>query len=119
MLASIPAILFDNPDCVDEVVSEEPPKQRRGFALFSASRRIQVASMGGKAAHARGRAHKFTPDEARVAGKKGGHSVSRDRHHMSEIGRRGGQSRHHSEESDSLLGPPEPGSMGSAACRQP
>jgi general stress protein YciG len=117
MLASVPAILFADPDRVDEAVSEEPPKQRRGFALFSASRRSQVASMGGKAAHARGRAHKFTPDEARLAGKKGGHSVSRDRHHMSEIGRRGGQSRHHSEESGPVSGPPELGSVEPVECR--
>lgn len=117
MLASVPVILFEDPDRVDEAVSEAAPKQRRGFALFSAARRIQVASMGGKAAHARGRAHKFTPDEARLAGKKGGHSVSRDRHHMSEIGRRGGQSRHHSEESGPLLGPPEPGSVEPVECR--
>jgi hypothetical protein len=117
MLASIPAILFEDPDRVDEAVSEEPPKQQRGFALFSASRRSQVASLGGKAAHARGRAHKFTPDEARLAGKKGGHTVSRDRHHMSEIGRRGGQSRHHSEESGPLSAPPELDSVAPGECR--
>ena len=117
MLASIPAILFEDPDRVDEAVSEEPPKQLRGFALFSDSRRSQVASLGGKAAHARGRAHKFTPDEARLAGKKGGHTVSRDRHHMSEIGRRGGQSRHHSEESGPLSAPPELDSVAPGECR--
>src|SRR6185312_10035121 len=45
------------------------------------------------AAHAKGTAHEFTSDEARVAGRKGGEAVSRDRQHMSAIGREGGHSR--------------------------
>jgi general stress protein YciG len=53
----------------------------------------EIASKGGKAAHAQGRAHEFTPDEARVAGRKGGEAVSRDRAHMAAIGRAGGQAR--------------------------
>jgi general stress protein YciG len=32
----------------------------------------EIASMGGKAAHAQGVAHEWTPDEARRAGRKGG-----------------------------------------------
>ncbi|MBX3200143.1 MAG: stress-induced protein [Labilithrix sp.] len=32
----------------------------------------QIASKGGRAAHAAGTAHQFSSDEARVAGKKGG-----------------------------------------------
>lgn len=32
----------------------------------------KVARKGGKAAHKKGTAHKFTPDEARKAGRKGG-----------------------------------------------
>jgi general stress protein YciG len=52
-----------------------------------------IASKGGKAAHEQGRAHEFTPDEARRAGARGGVAVSRDRAHMAEIGRRGGKSR--------------------------
>src|SRR5207248_628856 len=47
----------------------------------------------GRAAHAKGTAHEFTSDEARVAGRKGGEAVSRDRAHMSAIGREGGHSR--------------------------
>ena len=31
-----------------------------------------IASKGGKAAHAKGRAHEWTADEAREAGRKGG-----------------------------------------------
>src|SRR5690348_5656548 len=50
----------------------------------------EVAAKGGRAAHAKGTAHEFTSNEARIAGLKGGHAVQRDRAHMSEIGRRGG-----------------------------
>jgi general stress protein YciG len=32
----------------------------------------RIASKGGKAAHAKGRAHEWTVDEAREAGRKGG-----------------------------------------------
>jgi hypothetical protein len=53
----------------------------------------EIASKGGRAAHAKGTAHEFTSDEARVAGRKGGEAVSRDRAHMSTIGREGGHSR--------------------------
>jgi general stress protein YciG len=50
-------------------------KSRRGFASMDAERRRQVASMGGKAAHACGTAHEFTTEEAREAGRKGGETV--------------------------------------------
>jgi general stress protein YciG len=50
-----------------------------------------IASKGGKAAHQQGTAHEFTPDEAREAGRKGGERVSRNREHMSHIGRLGGE----------------------------
>jgi general stress protein YciG len=53
-------------------------------------RQKEIASAGGKAAHAKGSAHEFTGDEAREAGRKGGQSVSRDKTHMAEIGRKGG-----------------------------
>jgi uncharacterized protein len=54
----------------------------------------EIASAGGKAAHRQGKAHKFEHggDEAKAAGRKGGATVSRDREHMAEIGRRGGKS---------------------------
>ncbi len=44
----------------------------RGFAAMDEERQREIASMGGKAAHASGRAHEFTPEEAREAGRKGG-----------------------------------------------
>src|SRR5260221_1312057 len=69
------------------------PKSNRGFASMDMGKQREIASKGGKAAHAQGRAHEFTPDEARVAGRKGGEVVSRDRTHMAAIVRAGGQAR--------------------------
>ena len=43
----------------------DPEKQRR------------IASKGGKAAHAKGRAHEWTVEEAREAGRKGGSASHR------------------------------------------
>ena len=39
----------------------------------------EIASKGGKAAHASGHAHEFNTEEAREAGRKGGLSRSRNR----------------------------------------
>jgi len=66
---------------------------KRGFASMDPTKQREIASKGGRAAHAKGTAHEFTSDEARVAGRKGGEAVSRDRAHMSAIGREGGHSR--------------------------
>ena len=65
--------------------------QGRGFAGMDPERQREIASEGGKAAHEKGTAHQFTSEEARKAGKKGGEEVSKDREHMSEIGRKGGE----------------------------
>ncbi len=51
-------------------------KERRGFASMSPEQQRKIASKGGKAAHEKGSAHQWTPEEAREAGKKGG-QVSR------------------------------------------
>jgi general stress protein YciG len=64
----------------------------RGFASMDPERQRQIAREGGKAAHVKGTAHEFTPEEARNAGRKGGETVSKDREHMAEIGRKGGRS---------------------------
>lgn len=48
------------------------PKLRRGFAAMDRAKVAEIASKGGKMAHAVGTAHKFTSEEARAAGKKGG-----------------------------------------------
>ena len=47
-------------------------KENRGFAAMDGIKRREVASRGGRAAHARGTAHEWTREEAREAGRKGG-----------------------------------------------
>ena len=68
-------------------------KSKRGFASMDPERQKEIASKGGRAAHAKGTAHEWSRDEARAAGRKGGVIVSRDREHMSAIGREGGEAR--------------------------
>ena len=51
-------------------------KERRGFASMSPEKQREIASKGGRAAHAKGTAHEWTSETARIAGKKGG-QVSR------------------------------------------
>lgn len=67
--------------------------KRRGFACMEKEKQRGIASKGGRAAHAKGTAHEFDSEEARIAGRKGGLSVSQNRAHMAQIGRQGGQSR--------------------------
>lgn len=50
----------------------------RGFASMSPEKKREIASKGGKAAHALGTAHEWTSEEAQEAGRKGG-SISRRR----------------------------------------
>ncbi|HEY9790509.1 MAG TPA: KGG domain-containing protein [Candidatus Obscuribacterales bacterium] len=64
----------------------------RGFGAMDEDKQREIASKGGKAAHAKGTAHEFDSEEAREAGQKGGKAVSEDRQHMSDIGRKGGES---------------------------
>lgn len=66
------------------------PDVKMGFARLTPEERRAMASVGGKAAHAQGKAHRFTREEAAEAGKLGGEAISRDRDHMSEIGKKGG-----------------------------
>ncbi len=65
-------------------------KRKCGFAVMDPERQREIARKGGKAAHEKGTAHEFTADEARAAGRRGGVAVSKDRDHMSRIGRAGG-----------------------------
>jgi general stress protein YciG len=46
-----------------------PQKPLRGFAAMTAEQRRQLGSKGGKTAHERGTANKFTSESATVAGK--------------------------------------------------
>jgi general stress protein YciG len=61
----------------DEAMSTPGGKQRRGFASMSSEKQREIASKGGRAAHVKGTAHEWTPDEARSAGRKGA-QASRD-----------------------------------------
>lgn len=73
--------------------SSQKVPAKRGFAAMNEEQQRQIASKGGQAAHQKGTAHEFDSEEARRAGQKGGETVSRDREHMAEIGRKGGESR--------------------------
>lgn len=68
-------------------------KRDSGFASMNQDKRREISSQGGKAAHQQGRAHTFTAEEARAAGRKGGLATSTDRERMAEIGRKGGRKR--------------------------
>ncbi|MEO7560580.1 MAG: KGG domain-containing protein [Nitrosospira sp.] len=45
---------------------------KRGFASMDKDKQRAIASKGGKAAHEKGSAHRFTSEEASRAGQKGG-----------------------------------------------
>ncbi len=81
--------------------TEERRPRRRGFAAMDRERVKEIASKGGKAAHAAGTAHQFSSDEARVAGRKGG---------MAPHVRRGGVRRRPVEGGGSSSTPPATGS---------
>lgn len=55
-----------------ETSGQPKPRRPRGFAAMDRKRVSEIASKGGKAAHAAGTAHQFSSDEARTAGRKGG-----------------------------------------------
>lgn len=76
----------------DKNKSANKSSGKQGFASMDEDKQREIASEGGKAAHEKGTAHEFTPEEAREAGRKGGEAVSQDREHMSDIGRKGGKS---------------------------
>lgn len=50
----------------------------RGFASMTPEKQREIASKGGRAAHAQRTAHEWTSEEARRAGRKGG-AASRGR----------------------------------------
>ena len=93
-----------------------PSSGKRGFGSMDETKQRQIASKGGQAAHAKGSAHEFSPEEAReagskggkaahekgsahefsseearAAGRKGGEASSQDRNRMATIGREGGK----------------------------
>jgi general stress protein YciG len=69
-------------------------KSLRGFAVMDREKQRAIASKGGRAAHAKGTAHEFTPEEAREAGRKGGqtsHGGPQSELHSSQPSMNGGQ----------------------------
>jgi general stress protein YciG len=67
------------PARVEGTEAQPRKKARRGFAAMSPEKQREIASLGGKAAHAKGTAHEFSPEEAREAGRKGGQAAQRAR----------------------------------------
>jgi len=55
-------------------------KHRRGFAVMEPDRQREIASKGGKAAHEKGTAHRWSEQEAKEAGRKGGAASHRNGH---------------------------------------
>lgn len=63
---------------MEEVAQTEMPvKKRRGFAAMDPEKQRSIASRGGKVAHSSGKAHRFSSEEARIAGRKGGKSKAK------------------------------------------
>lgn len=59
----------------NKMMTAEPVKKKypkRGFGSMDKNRLREIASMGGKEAHRLGVGHRFTAEEAREAGRKGG-----------------------------------------------
>jgi general stress protein YciG len=97
----------------NEQSNDEAKAKHRGFATMAPEKQREIASKGGKAAHAQGRAHEFSADEARTAGRKGGEAVSQNREHMAQIGREGGKARgrRHRERMMASVNPPLSGAV--------
>jgi len=76
--------------------------KKRGFASMDKEQQREIASQGGKAAHKKGTAHKWTSETAREAGRKGGKAISQDREHMATIGRKGGKNSHKNTDSNDV-----------------
>lgn len=68
-------------------MSEEKERKKQGFATLTPERRKAIASSGGRVAHMLGRAHRFTTEEAKIAGRLGGKKLAENLEHMREIGR--------------------------------
>lgn len=74
----------------EPVYAEWANERGSGFAAMDPARQRQHATAGGYAAQATGKSHRFTTEQARAAGRKGGAVLALDREHMAAIGRKGG-----------------------------
>ncbi len=68
--------------------SKQSGTGNRGFASMDPDRQREIASQGGRAAHASGNAHEFTSEEAREAGRQS-HKNDGNRQHDAEGGNKG------------------------------
>lgn len=57
--------------------STTPARSKRGFAAMSPEKHREIAARGGRAAHENGTGHRYTSEEARVNGRKGGLATQR------------------------------------------
>lgn len=71
----------------------EETKKKRGFGSMSPERQKEIASLGGKAAHAKHKGRRSTTEEARAAGIKGAEKLvaERGKDYFSVIGKLGGK----------------------------
>jgi general stress protein YciG len=65
-------IVTDSASPSTTAAAQEPTKKKRGFAVMDPDQVRELARRGGAAAHRAGRAHEFSSEEARAAGRKGG-----------------------------------------------
>jgi general stress protein YciG len=72
----------DRPPLPFDADTQPQLKRPRGFAVLDRARVREIAREGGRAAHARGTAHEFTSEEARLAGSKGGRATRTKRKAM-------------------------------------
>lgn len=77
-----------------------PQQSNRGFAAMDPERQREIASEGGRAAHASGNAHEWNSEEAAEAGRRGGqasHHQNAAFHHNMAGYHHGQAARHHGE----------------------
>ena len=97
----------------------DPPKPSgRGFASMTPEQRRALGSRGGKTAHARGTANRFTPESASVAGRvphENGTAHKWTSEEAREAGRKGGTAtrRRRGSSPGAVSEPPAPKSEGS------
>ena len=77
---SLEALLAsETPETPKTPEAPEPVRASRGFAAMDPTLVREIARRGARASHEKGTAHKFTTDEARAAGRKGGSAPHRVR----------------------------------------
>lgn len=73
-----PMLSYEQAVALRDRALHPPKKSRKGFAAMDPERQREIAALGGKAAHASGRANRWTSEKAAAAGRIGG-KISRKR----------------------------------------